>query len=161
MNWEAMGAIGEIVGAVGVIATLGYLALQVRQNSNVTRSATRQAISSVQADLGLRIAESADLRAALASLRGIDILTPELDATIRDSVFFRAVLRAYENQYYQYEDGTFDADMWIGYRENMREAFSTSKARRYWESCRALYSLDFVEFVERELIGSSDAVKSD
>ena len=44
MNWEAMGAIGEIVGAVGVIATLGYLAFQVRQNSNVTRSATRQAI---------------------------------------------------------------------------------------------------------------------
>jgi hypothetical protein len=24
MNWEALGAIGEIVGAVAVIATLGY-----------------------------------------------------------------------------------------------------------------------------------------
>jgi hypothetical protein len=33
MNWEAVGAIGEIVGAVGVIVTLGYLAVQVRQNS--------------------------------------------------------------------------------------------------------------------------------
>ena len=32
MNWEALGAIGEIVGAVGVILTLGYLAVQIRQN---------------------------------------------------------------------------------------------------------------------------------
>jgi hypothetical protein len=33
MNWEAIGAIGEIVGAVAVVATLFYLAVQVRQNS--------------------------------------------------------------------------------------------------------------------------------
>jgi len=33
MNWEAIGAIGEIVGAVAVVATLFYLALQIRQNS--------------------------------------------------------------------------------------------------------------------------------
>ena len=30
MNWEAIGAIGEIIGAVAVIATLIYLAVQVR-----------------------------------------------------------------------------------------------------------------------------------
>ncbi len=33
MNWEAIGAIGEIVGAAGVILTLGYLAFQIRQNT--------------------------------------------------------------------------------------------------------------------------------
>ena len=27
MNWEAIGAVGEVLGAVGVIATLGYLAV--------------------------------------------------------------------------------------------------------------------------------------
>jgi hypothetical protein len=30
MNWEALGAIGEIVGAVAVIVTLRYLAVQIR-----------------------------------------------------------------------------------------------------------------------------------
>ncbi len=35
MNWEALGAIAELVGAVGVIATLGYLAIQIRQNTAV------------------------------------------------------------------------------------------------------------------------------
>lgn len=33
MNWEAIGAVGEILGAAGVIITLVYLAVQVRQNS--------------------------------------------------------------------------------------------------------------------------------
>ena len=33
MNWEAIGAIGEVVGALGVILTLGYLAYQIRQNT--------------------------------------------------------------------------------------------------------------------------------
>ena len=160
MNWEAMGAIGEIVGAVGVIATLGYLALQIRQNSNVTRSATRQAISSLQADLGMRVAASPDLRAAIASLWGIGVLTPELDAAIRDTMYLRAFLRAFENQYHQYEEGTFDADMWIGYRETMSQFFSTPKGWQHWESSRAMYSSDFVKFIEREFIGSADAAQS-
>jgi hypothetical protein len=33
MNWEAIGATGEVTGAIGVIATIGYLAVQVRRNT--------------------------------------------------------------------------------------------------------------------------------
>ena len=33
MNWDAIGAIAELVGAIAVVATLFYLALQVRQST--------------------------------------------------------------------------------------------------------------------------------
>jgi len=33
LNWDAIGAVGEILGALGVIVTLGYLARQIRENS--------------------------------------------------------------------------------------------------------------------------------
>lgn len=33
MNWDALGAVGEIIGAVAVLVTLGYLAIQIRQNT--------------------------------------------------------------------------------------------------------------------------------
>jgi hypothetical protein len=36
MNWEAIAAIGEDVGAFGVIVSLGYLAIQIRQNTRRT-----------------------------------------------------------------------------------------------------------------------------
>jgi hypothetical protein len=30
MNWEAIGAVGELLGSLAVFVTLGYLAVQVR-----------------------------------------------------------------------------------------------------------------------------------
>jgi len=33
MNWDAIGSIGEIAGAIGVVVSLVYLATQIRQNS--------------------------------------------------------------------------------------------------------------------------------
>jgi hypothetical protein len=41
MNWEALGAIGETLGALAVFVTLGYLAVQVRH----ARSDSRRALS--------------------------------------------------------------------------------------------------------------------
>lgn len=38
MNWEAIGAIGEVLGAIFVFATLVYLSLQVRSNSRQLKS---------------------------------------------------------------------------------------------------------------------------
>ena len=37
MNWEAIGAIGELAGAGAVVATLVYLSLQIRENSRQLR----------------------------------------------------------------------------------------------------------------------------
>ena len=44
MNWSAVGAVGEILGAFAVVATLGYLAVQIRQNTRTERASSRQTI---------------------------------------------------------------------------------------------------------------------
>lgn len=33
MNWDAIGAVGELAGALTVVLSLGYLAAQVKQNT--------------------------------------------------------------------------------------------------------------------------------
>ena len=40
MNWDAIGAVGEIIGALAVVLTLGYLAIQTRHSAAATQSAT-------------------------------------------------------------------------------------------------------------------------
>ena len=40
MNWEAIGAVGEVAGAVGVILTLAYLARQMRVNTVALQNET-------------------------------------------------------------------------------------------------------------------------
>jgi hypothetical protein len=78
VNWEAIGAIGEVIGAIGVIVTLGYLAVQVRQGSHVVRSSARQAISTAQMEIGLRISGNPELRAAVIGWRsGKNPSTPD------------------------------------------------------------------------------------
>ena len=44
MNWEAIGAIGEIVGAAAVVATLAYLAQQIRTQNKANELASFNAL---------------------------------------------------------------------------------------------------------------------
>ena len=45
MNWEAISAVGQIVGAAGVIISVIYLAQQVRSNARQTRPASMRSMS--------------------------------------------------------------------------------------------------------------------
>jgi hypothetical protein len=45
MNWEAIGAIGELIGAVVVVVSLVYLAAQVRQDTEQARLSSVQAVT--------------------------------------------------------------------------------------------------------------------
>lgn len=50
MTWEAAGALGEIIGAIAVIATLVYLTIQVRESVRASRAvAVTDATAAVQA----------------------------------------------------------------------------------------------------------------
>ena len=50
MNWDAIGAIGEVIGALAVFITLGYLAIQIRQNTKAVRaSALDSSVNAVNA----------------------------------------------------------------------------------------------------------------
>lgn len=61
MNWEAIGAIGEVAGALAVVATLGYLAVQIRQNTSTVLSNTEGASSKAFSDWHARVAHSDDM----------------------------------------------------------------------------------------------------
>ena len=73
MNWEAIGAIGEIVGAFAVVATLGYLAVQIRQNTE--RERLTQEFASNQYFNELRMLVAGDEALADIEARGVDDLS--------------------------------------------------------------------------------------
>ena len=50
MNWDALGAIGEVVGAIAVVATLAYLAVQIRQNNKLSQTTAVQTVSQQNLD---------------------------------------------------------------------------------------------------------------
>lgn len=80
MNWEAVGAVGEIAGAITVLITLIYLALQVRQNTNQLQDTAMQA--SMKDWNTLRAAQLGSRDVAELWVKGLNNLT-SLDETDR------------------------------------------------------------------------------
>ena len=77
MNWDAIGAIGEIIGAGAVAITLVYLTTQIRQNNRSLVEATASSISDSLSKLNGQLSASPEL--AEIFLRGRedpDSLTP-------------------------------------------------------------------------------------
>ena len=78
MNWEAMGAAAEALGALGVILTLIYLAIQIRQNSRATLLAGYHEIANQWHTCSNLMIGTPDLASiVLRGYRSMDELTPE------------------------------------------------------------------------------------
>ncbi len=64
MNLQDVAAIGEIVGAVAIIITLAYLAIQVRHAKIAVADQSRQARVAALREIGGRLVDNADARQA-------------------------------------------------------------------------------------------------
>ena len=60
MNWAAIGAIAELVGAVAVVVTLADLATQVRQSNLSARVASRQEMAHHYSDFADGLIQNPD-----------------------------------------------------------------------------------------------------
>jgi len=148
MNWEAIGAIGEVAGAIGVIVTLIYLAAQIRQSNNLSRSASRQALV------------ANDVTSLTANLRIADVFAKLVSAeelTAQDqlelSFMFSIDLRNREFEYFQYTNGLLDEKVWLSYRQVILVNHSTSFGLIWWEEIgRGLVDPGFAKLVDDLLV---------
>ncbi len=67
MNWDAVGAMAELVGAIGVIASLIYLAIQIRQNTRSLQANTFQTVADSSGQRLMTLAQNDELAARLAA----------------------------------------------------------------------------------------------
>jgi hypothetical protein len=146
MNWDALGAIGEVVGALAVVLTLGYLAIQIRQNSKAVRSSTRSDIAKMQLDINFMLSQNPDTALALyAFWRGDELDEREETAAI---FFVMGMFRTMENQFFAYLEGNFSASVWKGYRANIVINVRAEQFDKFWEPRRELFSSEFAEFID-------------
>jgi len=66
--WEAIGAVGEIVGAVAVVVTLGYLAAQIRAETHRAQLQAQRERTRRISDINLLMADSDHLPGLLIKL---------------------------------------------------------------------------------------------
>lgn len=107
MNWDAISAIAELLGALAVIVTLIYLAVQLRQQNTVTKAQIEQqrADSVIQLAAVLSVTENRILYTKVVLDRS---LTPA-DLSEEENIHLKIILsplRAnFENTYQQFQSG--------------------------------------------------------
>ena len=148
MNWEALGAVGELVGAVGVVATLVYLALQIRQNTSATKTASFQATTDALNEVNLLLASNRDLvevfEKAETSLEGVDAVT------LRQYKFvLLAVFRAIESAYFQRNEGFLHQQSWQRYEISLRGSLHQAGTIEWWNEQRFGFTADFTKYVNQ------------
>lgn len=138
MNWEAIGAVGEIIGAVAVVVTLAYLAVQVRNSTRIARSATRQAIAETAMAHGSNLVSDKELMATLVrDLKGQEV--DEVD-WVRLLGHNYITMRHYENIHYQHLAGMIEQDEWQGFRENLKAVLEWRSMQEFWKNERHYFS---------------------
>lgn len=116
---QALGSLGEFVGALAVVTSLIYLARQMIQNTTSVRAASFN--SMVQNSIGLlehafRDSEFAGfLHRAENDPAG---LRPE--EVVRWDAYMTAVYRHFGNLVYQYRVGALDQQMWEAYMRTLK-----------------------------------------
>jgi len=77
MTFQDLGSVAELIGSIGVVVSLAYLAIQVRQNTTLLRMAATQNLVTANIDINRDIAGNKELSELIqkAMRKGFDGLT--------------------------------------------------------------------------------------
>jgi len=127
MNWEALAAVGEILGAVAVFVTLLYLAIQVRQNTAAMTTSTYDSIISGFNDVNGIVVNNPEVASILH--RGSADPGSLSDA---EAIQYAFLFRCWSNQWLKllrlHQKGALSEAEWRPFAEEAAQAFMTPGA---------------------------------
>lgn len=128
MNWDAFGAIAEFGGAIAVVVSLIYLAIQVRQNTRAIRGQTAHAVTERQQ-------EELHWSHEIADIFTKAIETPrELDSAEAWSLseWMSAAVVMRQNEYRQFRLGLLERGAWEQSEQVILMLLSFPWGRNWW-----------------------------
>jgi len=144
MDWEVMGALGEIIGGLGVIVSLVYVARQIRDNTHSNQSAAINALTGQLMNLTLINPESADdYHQGLQGLRTLSA-TSQLVFTHR----MTAMVLAWFNAYLQHKRGLIPAEFWETFAGDIASFHQHPGFRDAWVLIKPGFPDEFVAYVD-------------
>ena len=155
MNLEKVSTIAELVSAIAIVVTLGYLAIETQQNTNAVMASIRQAMLAEDREL---LFQQMEYPHVAPGLYGAKQLTDE--EKVQLASWLVVFVRGRENQWLQYQSGVIDKTTWEVYRTPLRNVLLNEPAKSFWRirSQRSEFAQGFVEDVNQFL--SSAPVQS-
>jgi hypothetical protein len=149
MDLAVISTIAQAVSAVGVIISLVYLAIQVRQNTSAVRHSTHHALTVTRLDYIALVAQDAELSRILR-LGSQDLANLSEEERYRFNLIMYYLFSAGENFYYQNRHGALDAEQWDRWRYALRYYFTQPGVRAWFATSPIPFAASFAEFLTRE-----------
>jgi hypothetical protein len=150
MNWEAVGATANLFAAVGVIATLIYLSIQIRQNTKAVRSSSIQnLVQSFSTTAQAALENEYIIPLLLKANAGAEALTQEERARLH--FWFIMTFRRFEGVYFQRDLGIVDAEVIDGFERSQMAILASKSAQQWWANSKEIFNSGFVSYVEKLL----------
>ena len=145
MNWEAVSALSESIGAFGVIGSLIYVGYQIRQNTVATQRTNARVTASdhARALLGIQDEKVADI-----VFRGVEdfySLTPL--EQYRFDLAITVWLEAIEQAFLDHAQGNYPDDLIYVHRTRVPAVINTPGGLVWWARRKAWYSQNFRDIV--------------
>lgn len=147
VNWRAIGAIGEIAGAIGVILSLVYLGRQIHHQNRESRIQSVNELTRQWNDFLGVLTEHRDL--CETWLQGMtsfhDLDPPRL---VQFSACIGRLFRIYESLWQHNAEDRLTREMWHGVESAMQDAMSYPGVRAWWPTRAHWYHTAFIEHID-------------
>ena len=120
MNWEMISAVGQMLGALGVIISIVYLAAQIHNQNKESQRAAMNVLTTHWSDLNKSLVQNPDLAALwIRALQRFD----ELDGAskLRFGAHLGRFLRMADSLYLGVLEGTLDKRLRRGYERTLAD----------------------------------------
>jgi hypothetical protein len=147
VTFEAFGNVGDFIGGIGVVITLAYLALQIRQNSKSVKAASAQAVlGAITQSIASMASSSAASRVAVLGQTDFDQLSE--DEQLQFAMWILGWFRVFEQAHHQFATGVLDPVQWKGHGAQIESTMQSPVVRRWWAVRRVLFDPDFRRFID-------------
>ena len=159
MNWDAIGAMAELLGALGVIATLGYLAIQVRQsNRQESVNSIQQAFKDFINAYAVLTADESHAEIFRKGLNEFDSLPANIQAV------FHSKMQIISGGFYQvwvmHENKLIEEDELYKKSEELFLAILLAPGGgQWWKSFKQMTPSPFATYVDRIIEESRDSIE--
>ena len=153
MNWVAVSAVAEVIGALAVVFTLIYLAIQMKHSTLAVNQAAQQSmVAEMGASMDLLFANPEGAEIWLKGIASFSSLTAV--EKVRFTSLLHHFSRTVEHAHLSYRKGTLDAQIWQGLESQARDVFGSPGMQEWWSLRSHWYNEEYRSFVDKS-IGSS------
>ena len=150
MDWSGLGAIGNMVGAVGVIVSVGYLSLQIKHQVREARVAAVHSLTENFRGFLQALAESSELATIWTTgIKDFDALPPV--EKLRLSCALGNAFRIFDTLYNYYTEGIIDTTAWATLEAPVNDLIAYPGIQSWWQTRKHWYSIPYQARIAEKL----------